>query len=301
MMNKRKITGFTLLEILLVVVIITSVVFLVLGFAQQKTDEIKRDRAVAQIQMILQAGMAYYVNKGTWPVATCGVAVDLTTLQTAGYLPTSLTTNPWGSAYTVNCDTTTPTGQTFSVITNAFNATQATILAGRLPLAAATGTQVTATVPIPGQNMNNARAANFASVYHSGSCVPVPACPRDATGTLMTPQILVVPTSVSGVNDAPPSTNVYPISSYTGFATASASSTVVPNCSGSGTSACTTDNSTAVPTGTYWRVCLAITTENGQVSPSTVAWGIQAGTVLAITRCVPATENAGSGFTVWSQ
>jgi type II secretory pathway pseudopilin PulG len=294
---KKQSLGFTLLEILLAITIMTAVVLMLLNYVQQKAAELRRDKAAVQIQLIMNAAQAYYNNVGSWPV-TCGATGDLTTLQTAGYLGSGIANNPWGNPYTVTCDTTT--NATFSVMTTVAgattSATEAAVLAGRLPVASVTGSTVTAMILLPPRVINNARSVNFGSVYHSGSCVPVPTCLPG-----MSAQIFVAPTGVSGVTDAPPSTNIYPMSSYSAFSTASATSTAVSNCSGAGTSPCTTDNVTPVTAGNYWRVCLSVMTSNGQVSPNTVAWGLTEGTVLAITRCVPTAENSGSDFTVWSQ
>lgn len=163
-------------------------------------------------------------------------------------------------------------------------------------------------MPPPGQNLNNARSVNFGSVYSSGQLVPVPTCP-----TGMTPQIFAVPISVSGVNDVTvgSSPTVYPISSFTAYATAPSDGISCPDVcrpasAGSGGAK---DNCASATVGginkKYWRVCLAVTTEKGQVSitESDQADTKFLGSILAVTRCAPGsptiTEPVGSVFQVY--
>jgi hypothetical protein len=191
---------------------------------------------------------------------------------------------------------------------------------------------VVAMVNIPGQNLNNAMAVNYAGVYHSGACVKVPNCPLAS----MVPDVVVVPVSVTGMSDLPTGTctpgntancNAYPINSFTGFATISApvyscssgsfshcaqapfcaNQTGSPTGPGGTTQGCFSDNSGTPlgdndPNARYWRVCLAVSTPKGVVNPPTVdnAWGQLMGTVMVITRCVPGTETNGSNFTVYT-
>lgn len=332
--------GFTLVEMLLVMVIIGVILFAGIRYFEQKTLQMRMDRTTLQMQQILNAALAYYVNNGTWPA-------NLACLQGSGgsscstaYLPPVGTfgTNPWGQVYNV-----TSSAQLFYVytaITQAASNTTGTaratanVIAGTLPLAytsndtsgtppdasstcTATGNcQVVASINIPGQNLNNATAINFAGLYHHGGCVPVPTCPVDASGNNLVPQIMVVPVSVSGVNDpSPNNTNVYPISSFTAFATSNMSGSTPdtptdaqpPACdTASVDTNCYSTNGVPIATGAYWRVCLQVVTEKGNVSQTNTdtganAWG-QFVTLMAVTRCTMSTENPpSSDFTVFSQ
>ena len=281
---QQKIRGVTLIEVLLVLVIMASVIFMISTFVQQKTEELRRDRAAMQMQMILNAGMAFYlasnINGPTWPAAG-----PITVLQPT-YLPAGTIISPWGTNYTI---TSAPTDPLFKIEMSipAGNASVATakILAGRLPLATVSGSTVTTAVPIPGQNLNNARAVNFASLYNTGACVPKPSCPLG-----MTPQIFVVPVSVSGASDN--NSFVYPISSYTGFARDINGTNVgsAVACDGVSTTACAGLATPAAGVSGYWRVCLSVTTEKGLITTASVLTG----TVLAITRCMPVAEEVGS-------
>jgi len=333
MAARSNMKGFTLIEMLLVLIIISIIIYASLGYVQQKALQMRMDRTSVQMQQILNAGLAYYVFNGKWPV-------QLSDLQgpppAPTYLPPTIT-SPWGSSYQIAA-----TSQLFYVFTpitvvsskGAYAA--ASVIAGTLPLAytstdngsppttppsssssctaSSTTCNVVASVNIPGQNLNNATAVNFAGLYHHGGCVPVPTCPVDNTsGTSMTPQVMVVPVSVSGVNTTN-QTQAYPINSFTGYATTDAGN-VLDNtplsCKIAGgpaqvATACGIGGS-GVPSSTnqYWRVCLQVVTEQGDVSQTntgtgTSAWGGNV-TLMAITRCAINNEASGSDFSIYSR
>ena len=319
---KKTIKGFTLIEMLLVLVIISMIIYLSIGYMQQKTETMRIDRATIQMQQILNAGLAYYVANGKWPAN-----LD-TDLRTGYYLPPTTVplVNPWpgGGAYIIGTQASSGSPPLFYVWTTVTASSAsgsagaaANVIAGGLPLAYATsnsgspptpggacGTAATcnvvAAVNIPGQNLNNARAVNFTGIYHHGACVPVPQCPVDSSGQTMRPEIMVVPVSVSGVNDSG-NTNVYPITSFTGYALGNTPLDATPlGCTGStSTPLCTASNNGTVATA-YWRVCMKVITEKGDVqSTRSDLWGVDV-TLLAITRCAVNNEPAGSNFSVYS-
>jgi hypothetical protein len=130
----------------------------------------------------------------------------------------------------------------------------------------------------------------------------------------MVPTILVVPVSVSGLSGGP--NDVYPISSFTAYARGVDSSGTpgespyacytdsagpcLQTLNGGGSQALNGGGSTPLPSGKYWRVCLRIVTGNGIVQSNL----LNAGVVMAITRCMPAEEPnipsvSGSDFTVF--
>lgn len=316
MKSQRNIQGFTLIEILLVLVIISVIIYASVGYMQQRALQLRIERASTQTQQILNAGLAYYVGNSQWP----------TMAQLKGnYLPPSPMRNPWGNTYDVAND-----GKLFYVYSkvNTVSAKGASaaaqVIAGTLPLAYTSNTAgapglppsssspcvaadttcyVVASVNIPGQNLNNATAVNYAGLYKHGGCVPVPTCPVSANGTPMKAQIMVVPASVSGVNDTdagpPTSQNVYPISSFTAYA--KDPSTNPAACDGGTQVPCAPQNPPATGTPTYWRACLQVVTEKGPVTSGTGAnaWG-QNVTLMAITRCAIVNEPSGSNFSVFS-
>lgn len=319
MMLKNKVKGFTLIEILLVLVIISIFIFASLGYVQQRALQMRMDRTSTQMQQILNAGLAYYVANGDWPA-------NLAALQspTQSFLPPNITIkNPWGQDYFVVSSPSSPAlfyvYTKINTVTGGGASAAANVIAGSLPMgytstdtagappvtgspcvAATTTCSIVASVNIPGQNLNNARAVNFAGLFKHGGCVPVPKCPVDPLGNTMTPQVMIVPTSVSGVNDVDTDpTRVYPISSFTAYATNRAA-TPAP-CNGSTTAATCTPIS-GPPADEYWRACLQVVTEKGQVTSTTTNWG-QYVTLMAITRCAVTGgtgEAAGSTFSVFS-
>lgn len=323
---RHKIKGFTLVEMLLVMAIISTVIVGILGYTTQKADELRRDRTVMQMEQFLNAGLSYYVSFGSWPLSVAN-------LQTNAFLPTGTIRNGWGQTFTVgnnSQDVNNPaSGSLFSVctvITGSKVFASATTMAGRLPIAsvvdggsasdpcprtaqtpctaASTSCSIVSSVNIPGQNLNNARSINFAGLYHNGACVPAPSCPSIS----MTPTVMAIPVSVSGMNDAATPSNVYPLSSFTAYITGTSSSDSTPTNMPGG---CTTDvpadcyesGTQKLPTGKYWRVCMRIITQKGTVVYDTNTK--DAGIILVLTRCVPRDEYTipsvyGSSFTVFS-
>lgn len=340
----RRTNGFTLIEMMLVMVVVGLLLMMSIRFLQQQALSTRIDRTSTQMQQIVNAGMAYYVANGFWPA-------KLADLQ-GPYLPSQNLMSPWGHDYLVGSQSiktgNPPTASTpplfyawTTIAAGEQTASIAATIAGNLPMAYttsaisntttpppntplctpdATQCSIVAIVNIPGQNLNNATAVNFAGVYHNGACVPVPQCPVDANGNTMAPEIIVVPVSVSGVYNPPQTSNsgmAYPIISYTAFATkigsigTSPAAKQVPQCydpsnisQGGG---CVLDyvSDTSVPNGDYWRVCLSVTTQEGLVNPSPSAGsinynqGMMEGTMLAFTRCSIINENHGSNFNVW--
>lgn len=319
MMHVKRSKGFSLFELILVLVILSSILILMTNYLTTRIDESRRDRAVLQIEQILNAGMAYYINYSEWPD-------NINTLQSTGYLPNKgPIINPWGREYGLNHDLTTGT---FSVCSSVLGSTsvggtvsraviESGIVAGRLPMAYSTDQTfaagdscpvppigsvptpcdadectVISTINIPGQNLNNARSINFAGLYHNGACVPRPSCPLN-----MSASIMVVPVSVSG--NYYQTADVLPINSFTAFATPFADRNSVQNCFDPGTSPCTADASGAlVLPGVYWRVCLQLITSEGNMQANK-GMTKESGTVMAVTRCVPVDEPSGSGFDVF--
>ena len=253
--NNMTLQGFTLVEMLLVMVIVGILMFAGIRYIEQRTLQMRIDRTALQSQQILNAGLAYYVNNSTWPTNLACLYGNIAAPCAIAYLPTPASgtmNNPWGQPYQV-----ANSNQLFyvysSVTQNAKNTTigtaqsEASVIAGELPLSytsvdtsstppdptqpctSAGACNVVAAVNIPGQNLNNADAVTFAGVYHHGGCVPVPVCPVDPNGNNLIPQIMVVPLSVSGVNDASPNnSNVYPISSFTAYSTSNNGNAVPP-------------------------------------------------------------------------
>lgn len=309
---QTKMKGFSLIEVILVLVIASAIIYLGLGYIQQRTLRMRIDRVNFQMQQITSAALSYYVTNNLWPPSlTClqGRDVDNPTCDT--YLPQTLI-SPWTQPYQIG---TLPGDNVFFVSLTlpavVGRDSIAQVIAGTLPLSRvdiATGT-IYAYVNAASQNLNNATAVNSAGMYHHGACVPVPTCPVDSKGNTMRPIIMVMPVSVAGVNDnGADRNNVYPISSFTAYAqndsptdNTAVPTTVNPKACAHATIAptCYESNGSLIARG-YWRVCLQVITENGEVALTrNEVWGDQA-TLLAITRCVPKDESGGSTLEVYS-
>lgn len=343
---KLKQWGVTLIEILLIMVILGAIFGLLFGFSLQKNEETRRARASLQMQQILNAGLSYFIANGAWPEH--GTTKEINALRANGiYLPPTTATfnNPWGGGY----EAETYKGM-FYAYTDAKSQVNAEAIAGKLPNAfvtedisarpfvvtpctpESTRCYAVGAVNIPGQNLANASSVNFANLYHSGSCVPVPQCPLDKEGKAMIPQIMVVAVAVRGNFERPSGCRfdsedhfrcdnnpVYSILSSTAWAIGPkdiGTEGTLPLCDPTNRhrevmdpDLCYAEQGRSfrvLTTGKFWRVCLAVTTPRGLIKPfrqidqeGGTAWGQNTGSVLAVTRCVPAGEKTGSSFKVW--
>jgi len=340
--------GFTLVEMMLVLVIVSTLLYMSVGYFQQRTLQLRLDRAAAQIQQILTAAANYYVaNNATWPIALSCLQGQIPQCPVA-YIQTATIINPLCLSglcnppylfFPTNVPGVAPGNFVLEApisTTGPDGAAIGNMLAGMLPLAFTIDSSnnspcnnssqfcyVVASIPPPGQNLNNETAVNFAGLYHSGACVPVPQCVAP-----MKAEIIVAPVSVTGANDQPSNegsasctatdtsgcqVNAYPVNSFTVSATAPAQATSDaaggPNSCGTSSAAptpspCYSDYNSGTPTqiedsNYYWRVCLSSVTEKGVVQPTDNIWGQVSGTVMVMTRCSIPGEPSGSNFTVW--
>lgn len=305
----RKQLGVTLIEVMLVSVVIGMMFVMYVGYTEQRARTMTIDRASQQMQQILNAALSYYIANGDWPTQLSDMQPAPSGSSTIPYVPANIK-SPWGGDYSAQ-----PTGQisgssppkymlfTVSITLPATLHGAAAIgstLAGKLPFGTSTTIApfvVTATVNLPGQNVNNATAVNFAGLYHNGACVPVPTCPAsDASGNPMTPEVIVTPVSLSGANDAG-TTNVYPITSFTAYATGGIDSAPA-SCGASPDPSCTVNSSSS---GKFWRACVQVVTSKGTVTwdSSSAPETAKLPVMMAMTRCIVQNEPAGSDFTVF--
>lgn len=160
--------GFTLLEVIFVIAILSAITVLGLAAYKQKVMNTKIDKTALQMQIWLQAGMQYYVNKNQWPST-------ITDLVSSGYLPPGtgsvpdpgIANNPWGNPALGNAIysiSTTQNGYLFQVETTIPSyagdspqevAAIAQQIAAKLPMASVSGDTVTASVNVPGMSSNN--------------------------------------------------------------------------------------------------------------------------------------------------
>jgi hypothetical protein len=126
--------------------------------------------------------------------------------------------------------------------------------------------------------------------------------------------VFVVPVSVSGLNDssgnpAATTTNLYPISSFTAYATAISAAGQDPvACTDISGTTDTSGYTCGEKVGDYfpalsqqtWRVCLQVVTQKGNVAQTnTSQWGNYV-TLAAFTRCAIPGEPIGSNFNFYT-
>lgn len=110
-MSRRRRTGFTLLEMTLVLLLIGLLATLVVPRVLGRTAEARRVRAAADLQILAQALEGYRLDAGIYP--TTGQGLDALVRQPTlppqpprwrpdGYLP-SLPRDPWDHAYQYAC------------------------------------------------------------------------------------------------------------------------------------------------------------------------------------------------------
>lgn len=208
----RKINGFSLLEVMLVIVIMTMIAVFALRMQGPHFRQAMVDRAATQEKQIMEAATSYYIDNGKWPVlegTTTSPSPDniqeLTNPSSskgnASYLPPSILDkktrqlmSPFGDPYSIGpftaTDQTDGTANSnatiFEVQVDTKDPATAILLKSKLPLSyISTGTDskltlVTAYINIPSYDYNHANALSDIGIYHPGDCIPAPsyACPR---------------------------------------------------------------------------------------------------------------------------
>jgi general secretion pathway protein G len=104
--------GFTLIEIMVVIMIIGLLALMVVPRLRGVADRAKTTKAQADIQEIKQALDRYYLDNGSYPTTDQGLQA-LVTPPTSGHVPNNyeqggyiekLPTDPWGNAYFYQSD-----------------------------------------------------------------------------------------------------------------------------------------------------------------------------------------------------
>ena len=108
MRTNSKYHGFTILELLLVIAILGILTTYYLSYFQQRTQDVKINRATQQIQELLQAASSFYLKYGHWRTS-CADANFIP------FIPTGSTLNPWGTNKPYICQPTT-SGKKFQII-----------------------------------------------------------------------------------------------------------------------------------------------------------------------------------------
>ncbi len=112
-------TGFTLIEIMVVVFILGLLITLVAPRILGRTDEARQTKAAADIKAIEQALHLYKLDNGFYPTTDQGLEA-LVAPPTSGMLPrrwnpdgyvSNIPTDPWQLPYVFQCD-----GSTFVIV-----------------------------------------------------------------------------------------------------------------------------------------------------------------------------------------
>lgn len=104
-MRKTCKQGFTLIEILFVIAILSVLASLGISVLQQRAQQLKVERTALQMQQILQAGMAFKADAADqkWPDCGGSLSGQPMTANFDKYLPVNVLTNPWGTAQNTFC------------------------------------------------------------------------------------------------------------------------------------------------------------------------------------------------------
>lgn len=188
-MNKQPNRAFTLIEMMLVIALIAVLATIGINAYQKTAEQSKIDKSALQMQTLLQAGMAYYVDYGCWPDSTrsnpdCKVQPppDFQPYIPIGARVNGKPASPWGTTYDwlpVNGD------KLFEVYTYAVSKPIADRLAAKLPNASASGAapwRVVAMVGIPGSSLQTGiviKKLGYVSILNNGKAannIAIPAC-----------------------------------------------------------------------------------------------------------------------------
>jgi len=119
-MNNRRTLGFTLIEILFVIAILSVIASFGISMLQKRAQQTKVEKTALQVQQIFQAALAWHADKNEWPYYTtegetktvkdaCVKTDDAPSVEFIGkYLPIQEISadnkliNAWGLAYS-NC------------------------------------------------------------------------------------------------------------------------------------------------------------------------------------------------------
>ncbi|MDA9231722.1 type II secretion system major pseudopilin GspG [Porticoccaceae bacterium] len=99
MVGKRKRSGYTLIELLIVIVILGLLMSMVAPAMFSKVDSTKIKTARAQMQMMQTALDTYRLDMGDYPASLADLIVSDKIGWDGPYLPKKVPADPWGNAY----------------------------------------------------------------------------------------------------------------------------------------------------------------------------------------------------------
>ena len=103
-MKKRSEEGFTLIEVIVVVGIISILAGILIPMILKEIDESRITRASADIRSISSALIVFKKDTAQWPAMDGTCALNLTLLAGSGNVPTGLGVNGWDNTSSANID-----------------------------------------------------------------------------------------------------------------------------------------------------------------------------------------------------
>lgn len=106
-------SGFALIQLLFVIVVLGAILVLTMNAFQQRTRNLKIQKTAFEIGQIQQAAYNYFTDNNCWPNTT---ACAKNAPNFKSYLPQAIVNNPWGKPYRYQVD---PANATNFMVTNA--------------------------------------------------------------------------------------------------------------------------------------------------------------------------------------
>ncbi|MBI5447770.1 MAG: type II secretion system protein [Gammaproteobacteria bacterium] len=94
----KKNQGFTLLELMMVILLMTVMMIATFRTMQEKAAAMQVQRATQDVQAILSGAQEYYLTQNVWP-GSDGENLAQTQLAGGGYISSTLLNSPWGTTY----------------------------------------------------------------------------------------------------------------------------------------------------------------------------------------------------------
>lgn len=188
-MGKKAQHGLTLVEMMLAIVVIAIMGLYGINIAREQSRAARVDESVAQMRLIMRAATQYHASTGKWPISREALA-------TAAGVPNELSIfcSPWDGVgipsvcskralYTFPTTATAATAKRFELSVVAPKEI-APLLAGKLPTATFTGTNVTAYVfaaLLPPQTPDRGYVWS-GGVGRGTATIEMPICPEGYVG-----------------------------------------------------------------------------------------------------------------------
>ena len=150
----KKHHGFTLIELMIVMFIISILVVPLMNVLLANIEERRLNTTIAEISDLFQSAQTFAAdNAGAWPDEATGCANAVSTLQlpAQGYLVGFNTTSVFGAVYSTACPVLGLAPRRFNVSVDVGDVEVARKITGVLPATTMVGSVITTSVPLPAQ------------------------------------------------------------------------------------------------------------------------------------------------------